>query len=247
MLELPIVASLATMPGREESLQKAVASLWPQVDHLVVHLNGFEAEAVQRIACLWQDSVAFLIWPENFGDQEKFDFGGHELWTEDGPCWRLICDDDIIYPPDYAATMVKHAHDMATPVCVHGSVLTRPFKSFYESRRSYHFVRPLAKYEPVDVPGTGTLCYRSNWIRFRKSYFPEKNMADVQAAVALRENGLHPWAVPREANWLQSADPKNEQTIWHASQREDGSELDTSDKQTAFILEHQNLFDAWSL
>ena len=232
-----IVASLATMPGREECLQKAIASIAPQVDALVVHFNGSGAVS-PRAAMLGTPNNVFAQGSlENRGDQMKFLCGTHH----DGD-WRLTCDDDLIYPPDYVATLVSWASKLNGPVGAHGSKLLPPFDDYYLSRTSYHFAVPLAEATEVDVLGTGTLCWYDGWYAFSKADFPEPNMADIWAAVAFKRAERSLWVVPHPGDWVKDGNPGSSKSIYLSGRQRDGSFLDTADRQTAAIRQHGDLF-----
>ena len=223
-----VFATLATIPGREDQVTRAIASLLPQVDVLHVHRNGFE----EAFCSVLRGRLTFTTSETNLGDQMKF------LAAPQEAGWHFACDDDLIYPPDYVESMIAAAVAAGGPVSAHGSTLRQPFKSYYHSRVSYHFgsqVHPTM----VDVLGTGVCLYHSD---HAPSGFESPNMADIWAAISWKRQGLKLHVVGHERDWIKSADPGNTDTIWHASQREDGSFLDTGAAQTAAIKAHAELF-----
>lgn len=231
------VAGFATMPGREGSLKRAVESIADQVDEVRVHFN--DAGRCRGVSL--PDNVIRSWSHKNLGDQEKL-----MCVSEAGEAgaWVFTCDDDLIYPPDYCDTLIGWMREMPRPTALsaHGARLRSPFVSYYRSRQTFHCTSHIEHLESVDVIGTGCALFHPQAMPFRREDFPSPNMADVWTAIALARGGIARAAVPHPRGWLTLADPDNEQTIWHASKRADGSYLDTGDAQTAAILANARLF-----
>lgn len=244
------IGGMATMPGRERSLTKAVASIAPQLDELRLHINDYgrwkPVLLPRNVTCSYSEA--------NLGDQEKLLRIG-----ENTEAWYFTCDDDLVFPPDYVETMIASArYGLSGPkpvaVSAHGAQLCLPFHSYYKSRRVYHCTQGvcalgaspgnprLRAHGPiVDVIGTGCALFRPG-LRLRREDYPSPNMADVWTAIALARRGIMRRVVPHRANWIQLADPDNRETIWHASRRADGSALDTGQAQTDAIKRFACLF-----
>ena len=88
------------------------------------------------------------------GDSGKF-FG----YTRTLARWYFTCDDDIIYPPDYAEVLINSAIRYKCPVGVHGSLLRYPIKGYYEpkSRHVLHYKFNNKVDRRVHILGTGTM------------------------------------------------------------------------------------------
>lgn len=239
---MKVVASMATMPGRAEARRLAVESLLPQVDLVHIHFNGFAWEDACREVRRFElksgklGLVSYSGGPDNRGDQMKF----LALPARDKTC-RLVCDDDLIYPPDYAQKMCAFVKRFGV-VSAHGAKLTKPFESYYRSRKSFHCTANIGRVHFVDVLGTGTMAYKDIDLRWSPKDFLLPNMADIWVAIALKKRQLAARVVPHARNWIQLATPEDERTIWHASWRGDGSFLDTSHEQTQMLKEHASLF-----
>lgn len=208
-----IVAGIASLSTRERLLEQAVASLLPQVDALCVYLNGYE----QIPGFLRHPKVLYAVLSRESGyrgGEAKlwfFDAGAFKAvpapWTPD--TIALTADDDIIYPPDYAARMVAALDRRpGTVACVHASILTEPFRGWRESRRNVHFGRGLAADARIHVPGTGTMAFRvRDWPYSVHRDHAWSHCCDVAAAVFAQRRGIEIWAVARPDRWLRALAP----------------------------------------
>ncbi len=251
-----IVVSLATIPARAESCDKAIASLEAQTvqpEAILVEMNGFDREEFTfREQWLEREPGGIVVarnqadraWVsrDRSDDAMKFCFDFSREGFAMAPVWRIVCDDDLIYPPDYIERMIAAAKTLGCPVSAHGVTLKRSFFSYYRSREVHHCTRRVREAQQVDVLGTGALCYRSDWLDLAIEDFPLENMADTQLAVLMKKRGIPGYVVPHEAGWIKLADPNDRDTIWHASRRRDGSAMDTGAAQTALIRENAGLF-----
>ena len=206
----PVIATLAALPDRAEYLSRVVDSLLPQVDAVVVWLNGWSAEDRSR----WIPRLPAKVRIEhgrkvdgvtpNVGDAGKFvslpEFVGY----------RLTCDDDLEYGPDYVGHMVKgveryglsdyvehmiagvERYGRKAVVSLHGRRFTAfPVESYYRgTRESFHCLAEQLQYEPVHCPGTGVMCYHTDTISFSEDDFPLPNMADLHVGLKCEKLGI---------------------------------------------------------
>ena len=121
-----IRASLASIPERERSLQQTVASLLPQVDRLGVYLNGYDS-----VPDFLHDPRIDVARSEETGDRGD---AGKFFWSDAGDFdYHLACDDDLLYPPDFAATMVAACdrHGRRALVGLHGALMREKPAGYY--------------------------------------------------------------------------------------------------------------------
>jgi hypothetical protein len=206
-----IVASMASLSSRVKLLEQTVASLLPQVDAVCVYLNGYP-----RVPdCLKQPKVLHAVLSVDAG------WRGAEakLWFWDGdefvgaPRWQpddvaLICDDDIVYPVDYAEQMTAAlARRPGTIACVHGSIMTEPFVRYAESRMVARTVGSLDRDTQVHIPGTGTMAFRYGDMAgvlegaLRRD-FVWSHAVDPHVAVICHRQSIPIWSVARPPRWL---------------------------------------------
>ncbi|MGF9693382.1 FkbM family methyltransferase [Rhizobium sp. 0TCS1.26] len=224
-----IFAGMASIPGNEDGLRAAVTSIVPQVDKLFLTLNGFD-EAPEFLAGM--DKVQYHLEPDGarYGDAGKFwglQFSESSIY--------LTCDDDIVYPRDYA---VRMATELAWTggkaiVCAHGSLLSQPFENYYDdsSRAVLHFQQSQLHRRYVHVPGTGTCAFHTATFNPALEDFLAPNMADIWVTKFAREGGIPCINVPRQANWLIPIAVRRP-SIYEQSRTKSGGSYDTGDIQS---------------
>jgi hypothetical protein len=205
------LAGVATTPDRLGCFEQAFQAIAAQVDGIHVYLNG-HAEVPAFLRGLPQVRCHLSAEHDDLGDAGKF-FALPSL--SDGHF--LSFDDDIAYPADYADRLIAGVQAYDCPVGVHGSLLRRDVGSYYrhEGRYTLHFKAALARDLPVDVLGTGTLCFDLD--RHRPgTRFDYRNMADLWAAEAFARDGTPLVCLRRDEGWLQPLDTGTE-SIWDAN------------------------------
>jgi FkbM family methyltransferase len=192
-----VLASLASVPSREAMLREVVERLRPQVDHLMVYLNGHTLAP----AFLDGDDVTVVSSSArgDRGDAGKFFPAGRHTGV------HLACDDDIAYPADYVAAILDgiERHCRRAVVGFHASTLREPFIDYHVSRSITHMSRAAARDVPVHVLGTGTVGFHSSTLTVRRRDFPEPNMADVWFALLGQRQGVPFVQLRHEAGWLR--------------------------------------------
>lgn len=191
---------IASIPIREDGLRQAMQSLVHQVDEFHIYLNEYEAIPAWLVS--WPSAVIYTS--QQFGvlgDSGKF-FG----YVRTEARWYFTCDDDIIYPHDYAEVLIDASTRHECPVGVHGSLLRYPVKGYYEpkSRHVLHFKWKNKVDRRVHILGTGTMLLdRRVTSRLPKFDFP--NMADIWIAKFIAQQALPMYAVARADGWLKDA------------------------------------------
>jgi len=86
-------AAVASLPGRP--LDQMLRSIRPQVDELGVYLNGYpEVPAVVR-----ELECHYILSAANRGSSAKL------YWSRHWDGYYFACDDDLLYPSNYVATL----------------------------------------------------------------------------------------------------------------------------------------------
>ena len=186
---------MATIKGREDQMNRAYGSLLAQasIDTIAVYDSPHEGRE--------DDARKFLGEPESG--------------------YMLTVDDDLIYPPDYAETMINHLDRLRA---IHGpcaiSLMGRTIKgqcsSYYNDRVN------ITKYDwrdhddathRIHIPGTGVFAYHTDDIRFTMDDFPQQNMADIMVGVKCNELGIPLFRVsPPRSKWIKAQDVPD--SIW---------------------------------
>lgn len=196
-----VIAGMASIPGRNENLQKCINSIIGQVDQLHIYLNGYKS-----VPSWLLDIDNLIIYKsedyDDLGDAGKF--FAYDLCDCD---YYFSVDDDILYPENYVVTLIEYADKFQTPVGVHGSIFSYPYRGYYapNGRYVHHFKdsNPIAK--RVHVLGTGTLCIPKKLIPKIPSFlYP--NMADIWFAEYCANKNIPLMCIPRAFKWLHPLD-----------------------------------------
>jgi len=230
----PIIATVASIPEREAMLHDCVLSLLPQVDRIRVFLNGYP-EIPDWLRC-----HAKVEWRQSQDLIDKGDAGKFFLQGLESPAYVLTCDDDIVYPWDYAQRMMEELgnwNDEAI-VGVHGVVLRQPVERYYQVQGRYvlRHIRSNDCGQLVHVLGTGTTAFRNDRVGFGFDDCLYPNMADVWLAKYAAERRIPLYCVARPKGWLfQNQGASRGRTIYSASKKSRGDEMDTSAMQDSVI------------
>jgi len=207
----PTIASLASVPHRADMLEQVVNSLYGQVDRINVFLNGYSS--VPTFLLRPQIHVGRSQEHGDRGDAGKFHWAG-----ELGDCYHLTCDDDLVYPGDYAATMKRkiERYERNAVVGLHGVVLVaRPRRSYYRERRVYRCTRSVGRDTVVNILGTGVCAYHTSTLRVDRSMFRKANMADIWLGIAAMRQSVPMIVIRHGANWLKELpDPRPERSVF---------------------------------
>lgn len=194
----PIVASLATIPSRQKELRKVVQSLLPQVHEVRVYLNGYK-----KVPSFLEHPRITVVRSQDQGDRGD---AGKFYWIEQSKGYVLSCDDDIIYPQDYAVTMVRaiERHKRKAVVSVHGSLVVNQMGSYFRNRELFHFRAEQSKDRRIHVPGTGVTAFHVDALKLTRKSFSTKFMADIHLAVAAKTQGTRVVLVAHPKDWVRT-------------------------------------------
>ena len=186
-----------------EALAVALASLRGQVDVLAVvcHDMAEPPACVKAVADLW------VCEPDTRGSAAKLH------WARSWDGYYLACDDDFMYPTDYAATMRRwvDAHARRALVVGHGRVLREDAKTFLQAE---WFAAPRQANVGgwVNYPGCCALAFHTD-LRV-PDRVEGKSMEEPQLARWAQWTQTPIWLVPHAADWLQYLLPESAPTIW---------------------------------
>lgn len=224
---MTVLAALASIPRRSHILPSVLASLRPQVDRLCVYLNGYAAAP----SCVSDLADEFVLAPENEGAERKLH------WADRCDGVYLSCDDDFVYTPDYAATMVEAVerwHGKAI-VTAHGRVYTgKPGHVHDLSSKSIGTVFTRVKEGRwVNHGGTGVMAWDARTVHVPTEW-AHMNMADLQLAVWAQHARVPMWLIPHKSSWLGSLAESDPNGLWRTSKREGHR------RRSALLVQHGN-------
>lgn len=234
--QTPVIASMASIPSRHEMLRDAVDSLLLQCDIVRVFLNGYP------------DVPSFLDHPraqirrsqdwDDRGDVGKFGW----IDVVEQPGYRVIADDDLLYPPNFVRGMIKvlERHENRAVAALHGILLKHPVTNYYDAnvRTVIYFASKLGKERTVHILGTNALIYHSECVTMHCDDFMFRNMADIFLARYAQRNRIPMICVERPRCWVrQNLQQSGFETIYEGSRNRDRSNFDTSLAQD-YLVRH---------
>ncbi|WP_336512077.1 FkbM family methyltransferase [Pseudaestuariivita rosea] len=234
MIAAPVIASMASIPSRRDMLYDSVHSMLPQCDEVRIFLNGYG------------DVPDFLNHPrvrirrsedyDDMGDAGKFG------WFDepDPPGYRVIMDDDLVYPPDLVKKLVGKVRETGDRAMVglHGVIIRQPITEYYkpENRRVFHFQNRTDATIPVHVLATCVMCAHSDQLSLSRAEFMFRNMGDIWIAKHAKENRIPLLAMDRPFKWVrENQQNRKYETIYANSLKKTGSSFDSSSIQDAVL------------
>jgi hypothetical protein len=147
----------------------------------------------------------------------------------------LTFDDDIVYPPDYCATLVPYLDKYPDIVSgFHGMRFKSfPVSHFYD-RFLYQYFQTVEQDQMVDVIGTGCSGFYAKTLRdcaFTYNYFaqfpiPHGNFNDMTFAQFTRQHHIPMMVRSHAADWLHIfPGTQDHQALWKISPKDKKTEL----------------------
>lgn len=206
-------AQIASIPDREEMLEKVVRSLRNQVNHVNVMLNGYDHTPFY----LHKSGITVRHFDNSKGDAVKF----YGLGNVRG--YIFTCDDDLLYPEDYADVMIAKLkeHNNRVILTNHGRIMEdKPVSNSYTDRRGgirnpdskFHCLLDAPREAYLDIGGTGVMAWHSDYFFPDYEKITKKNMADIWVHGFAREQECKILHNPHREGWIQYLHPKH--TIW---------------------------------
>lgn len=228
----PIVASLAALPERRQSLEATVESLLRWADRVNVFVNGAMPD---RLDVLDDPRVCVESSDVNHGDRMKFRWADE---LSDG--YHFVCDDDLLYPVEYAELMIEkiERNGRRAIVGVHGSTLCEGFEDYYSDDRLIRTFRETKPHDVrVDFLGTGALAYHAGAVRVPFACFELGNMADAFLGVYAREQGIPLVCAASPGHMVSKHPAEQPRSIYQHCLEQTRSGLDMRDAVNAYLRE----------
>ncbi len=226
----PVLLSLCSIPERAEWLQQVLTALAPQVDHIHLYLDRYpEAPAFLEP---WRGKLQVVLSQQQPGlrDNGKFLPLAERCQS---PCWLFSADDDIAYPPDYLAALLKRLEHYGRQAVlgVHGVLLPEHAEGYFSARyRKVHsFSKGLEADALVNLLGTGTMaCHSSVLQGLSLDHFKQPGMADLYLASWCHQRQIPLIAIARHDGWLEQLGDPAADSLW--------AEFHQADAQQAAIV-----------
>ena len=215
-----VFVGLASIPSRQESLQKVVEALLPQVAEMGVYLNNYE-----NVPAFLNHPKIRVARSQKHGDVR--DNGKFFFLDKTNATFYATVDDDIAYPDNYIAELVRVNKLLGAThaVGVHASVYPNPVKRLLANRHLWHFSHEVAAFTPADMIGTGTLLFNRRYWQLSYSEIGTPGMADVWFAVAAAKRGFGLWSIARGENWIYPLEQEEEANLFQEGKRDDSIQI----------------------
>lgn len=178
---MKIVVGMATFGARMKYAEQAIDSLRDQVDEIYLYNNSINNDLT---------------------DKGKF----YGLTQVDEPCYYFSCDDDIIYPMDYAEKMVMWIERLKGEAIVthHGRILKGIGKDYYKDHFSFACMRSVNGIRKIDVPGSGVAAWRTDRFNAIPTMdYPEQRMSDLILGLEATKQNVPVYIVPHQKGYFE--------------------------------------------
>jgi len=157
---------------RQTQTLKMLASIRGQFDVVRCYFNGVTKRPE------WMPD-----WVEVTTGEDLTDLGKFYFLQPEADEYYFTLDDDLIYPPNYAHTMVEACNKYNCVVTHHGRKLIGLLPTYYKGHAGVHCLQYNSADVELDVAGTGVMCFNTKmfnpyWLR----YSTERLMSDLTFA-----------------------------------------------------------------
>ena len=195
---------MATIPERATEFRAAFASLMPQVDAIWPYVNEGRG-----------------IWPTDAGKLYGLRFA-----YPDG--YYFCCDDDYVYPSDYAKTLVQAIDRHPGAICgFAGGVLRNPpIESYYKDGRIWnrHWTEPQEADSPVNILMTCMCGWKKGTVEIDMEDCRVPMATDIHLALAAQRQRVPMRLCARPTDWLQYQNIPRSETIYGQLRGNDGAQ-----------------------
>lgn len=200
-----VTAYMATFPTRELIIAEAVESLLPQVDKLVIWVNG-EMELPQ--AC-YHEKVE-LYWGK---DVLGFDIGcaGKFAFAFEWEGYIFTVDDDIVYAPDYVEKSIAKIEEYNREYVFswHGRQTALPmtvYRSCKDMIKNCSFQQNVEQDTECHIIGTGVTFFHADTIfpKYDIMEMKHTNVSDIHFAQSMDMRGIRTIVAEHQKGWLKA-------------------------------------------
>ena len=192
----PITALISSVPENEHALEKAIASLLPQVEFITVSLNNYKHVP----PFLQHEKIQLHLLKNEYGEGGKFFKADVNLG------FIISCSDRYIYPPDFAERITGRLKDFEYNVVLScsGVILdSRPMNSFYSAKlQRFNATTAIKEDVELHIPGTEAMAYHSGFVSFTHQNIISPD-PDVCMGLYARQREIKCIGIKHEADWLE--------------------------------------------
>jgi len=200
-----VICGIASIPTRQDALERVLDSIAPQVDKVYVSLNDYPQKPLYASK---YDNVEFLMNSNERGDANKF------IMAHIPDVYYISLDDDLEVPP----TLVQYlcaGVDKYNGVCgLHGRLYPTPFIGFKRWISNYRCLNTVEADTFVNFIGSGVTAFHTNRLKVSLSDFKRKNMADVFISQLATLQGVPMVVLKHDMGYLKYL-PPSDTPIWN--------------------------------
>lgn len=180
------------MPSRVNVLRETIKSLEPQFDEIRIYLNNFDS--IPK----WLKNYTIAT-GDDLTDNGKFYF---LQFAKDE--YYHTCDDDIIYPANYAENCIEGIKKHGTIVTHHGRILIDKDVSYYGGHEFFHCANDQHEERLIDISGTGVTAFDTNYFCPKDIYKSDfKCMSDIVFGYEAKRKGKKITVLPHKVGWIR--------------------------------------------
>ena len=202
-------AAICSIPARLDTLRRTIRSLQHQVDSILLYLDKYD----EVPADLAENPKLSIFRSQDFStdhrDNGKF-IGYNGLAGRGAPFYYFTCDDDIEYPHDYVATMIRSLRGLDNRVVlgVHGVIVEENPRNYFRRRFNFHFTdNAIDSCRLVNNLGTGTVGFHSRaFSSIDPQRWPRGGMVDIFFAIECKKKLIPMVCIDRHSGWLIDLD-----------------------------------------
>ena len=189
-----ITISMASIPERADGMVRVMIDLLPYCDNFDVCLNGYPADVNYQGFNDPKVNVIRMLVGDGAGAGGKF------YASRRTPGYHITVDDDLMYPQDYVATLIRglEKYKRQAIVGIQGSFIVQGNASLI----SIYHQTALSQDIPVHMLGTGTMAYHTDSFNVDMTQFHPGKIDDQVAAMALQAH-VPMIVLAHDANWLK--------------------------------------------
>ena len=210
---------ISTIPERQESMLKTIASLYWQTSDIYVMLNGhgYDPHIPDPAAQpeTGEGGKIHKVYLNNkHGDAAKV------LNLNERKGFVFLCDDDLIYPTGYTDYLISKYHQYGGIITLHGRIFRRPIVGSHRGHaKIYSCLYDVKGDHKVDIGGTGVMLINTDEFTITTDECPRKNMLDIWVARKAKIKEIPITVIEHPKDYLQYL-PQSK-TIWNSHRVKD--------------------------
>ena len=211
------IAQMATIAGRNSSRVASIRSLIGQVDELhLIYNGGVFFENNEHMSRKFPPIIQH--YPKGAADiqSDGWKFFGVEKHED---AYILICDDDILYPEDFAARMITKVEEYgrkAVITCMGKILKPRPIRSFYlDEEACFRTFADNPSDALVEIPGTCAMAFHSSAVKGLTREFFQSMNSDIWMGVFCKQNNIHMIVMEKSGSWLKDFTAMNPSGVYN--------------------------------